>query len=81
MRKRNQISIAINFLIIVLYNSTFAQSTTTKEILWTTDWSPNGKFIAIGGNVDTLKIYNEKQLKLYKSFPIKNMQTFLYNNY
>lgn len=75
MRKRNQISIAINFLIIVLYNSTFAQSTTTKEILWTTDWSPNGKFIAIGGNVDTLKIYNEKQLKLYKSFPIKNTIT------
>ncbi len=75
MRKRNQISIALNFLIIVLYNSTFAQSTTTKEILWTTDWSPNGKFIAIGGNVDTLKIYNEKQLKLYKSFPIKNTIT------
>jgi WD40 repeat protein len=75
MAKRNQILATLNFLIIVLCNPTFAQTTTTKEILWTTDWSPNGKFIAVGGNVDTLKIYNDKHLKSYKSFPIKNTIT------
>ncbi|HRI28530.1 MAG TPA: hypothetical protein PK715_10780, partial [Chitinophagales bacterium] len=47
----------------------------TKEILWTTDWSPNGKYIAIGGNVDSLKIYNKTSLKIHKSFPVKNTIT------
>lgn len=65
----------LNFLFIILSNPTFGQNTLIKEILWTTDWSPNGKYIAIGGNVDTLKIYSESKLKLYKSFPIKNTIT------
>jgi WD40 repeat protein len=59
----------------VLSNQTSGQNTLTKEILWTTDWSPNGKYIAIGGNVDTLKIYCESNLKPYKSLPIKNTIT------
>jgi WD40 repeat protein len=75
MTKRNQILPTLSFLIIIFCNQTFAQNTITKEILWTTDWSPNGKYIAIGGNVDTLKIYSEHTLKLYKSFPIKNTIT------
>lgn len=65
----------LNFLIVVICNQTFAQNTLTKEILWTTDWSPNGKYIAIGGNVDSLKIYSESNLKPYKSLPIKNTIT------
>lgn len=75
MTKRNKTLTILSFLIIVLCNQTFAQSNTSKEILWTTDWSPNGKFIAIGGNVDTLKIYSKKAIKPYKSFPIKNTIT------
>lgn len=74
MKKRNQILAILNFMIIVLCNQTFAQNK-TKEILWTTDWSPNGKFIAIGGNVDTLKIYSQKNLKPFKSLPVKNTIT------
>lgn len=76
MTKRLKILAILNFLIIILSNQTFGQNALTKEILWTTDWSPNGKYIAIGGNVDTLKIYSEgNNLKLYKSFPIKNTIT------
>lgn len=73
--KRNQILTILNFLIIVFFNQSFAQNSATKEILWTTDWSPNGKYIAIGGNIDTLKIYSEKNLKPYKSIPLKNTIT------
>ena len=65
----------LNFLIVVFCNQTLAQNTLTKEILWTTDWSPNGKYIAIGGNIDTLKIYSGSNLKTYKSLPIKNTVT------
>lgn len=65
----------LNFLVAVFCNQIFAQNTLTKEILWTTDWSPNGKYIAIGGNVDTLQIYSEGNLKLYKSFLVKNTIT------
>ena len=65
----------INFLINAFCNQTFSQNTRKKEILWTTDWSPNGKFIAVGGNIDTLKVYNKRNFKLYKSFDIKNTIT------
>lgn len=75
MTKRNKILAILNFLIIVSTNQIFGQKTLTKEILWTADWSPNGKYIAIGGNVDTLKIYNERKLKSFKSFPVKNTIT------
>jgi len=75
MTKRLKILAILNFLIIILSNQTFGQNALTKEILWTTDWSPNGKYIAIGGNVDTLKIYSESNLKPYKSLPIKNTIT------
>lgn len=75
MKIRIKILILLNFLIIIFCNQIFAQNAVTKKILWTTDWSPNGKYIAIGGNVDTLKIYNSSNLKLYKSLPIKNTIT------
>jgi WD40 repeat protein len=75
MIKRNQISAILHFLIIVLCNQTYGQNTLKKEILWTTDWSPNGKYIAIGGNIDTLKIFSERNFKPYKSLPIKNTIT------
>ena len=75
MTKRIKILAILNFLIIVLSNQTFGQNSLSKEILWTTDWSPNGKYIAIGGNVDTLKIYKKGNLKIYKTFPVKNTIT------
>ncbi len=75
MTKRLKILAILNFLIIILSNQTFGQNALTKEILWTTDWSPNGKYIAIGGNVDSLKIYNKGYLKIHKSIPVKNTIT------
>ena len=75
MTTRIKILTFLNFLIVVFCNQTSAQNTLTKEILWSTDWSPNGKYIAIGGNVDSLKIYNGSDLKTHKSLPIKNTIT------
>lgn len=56
-------------------NQMLAQKITNKKILWTTDWSSDGKYIAVGGNLDTLKIYTATNLLLYKSIPIKNTIT------
>ena len=75
MTQQIKILTFLNFVILVFCNQTFAQNNLTKEILWTTDWSPNGKYIAIGGNVDTLKIYSKSNLNPYKSLPIKNTIT------
>ena len=75
MTKRIKILTFLHLLILVFCNQTFAQNTLIKEILWTTDWSPNGKYIAIGGNIDTLKIYSKSNLNPYKSLPIKNTIT------
>lgn len=75
MTKQIKILTILSLLIILCFNQTFAQNPTKKQILWTTDWSPNGKLIAIGGNIDTLAIYSEQNLKPCKSFPIKNTIT------
>ena len=75
MTRQIKILTILNCLIVIFFSQTFAQNTLIKEILWTTDWSPNGKYIAIGGNVDTLKIYSEGYLKPYKSLPMKNTIT------
>ncbi len=75
MTRQIKILRILNFLIVVFCNQLYAQNVIMKEILWTTDWSPNGKYIAIGGNVDTLKICSESNLKPYKSLPIKNTIT------
>lgn len=58
-----------------LVYQTSAQEKTNKQILWTADWSPDGRYIAVGGNTDTLKIYKSKNLKLHKNFPIKGTIT------
>lgn len=53
----------------------FAQRAIIKEFLWIADWSPNGKLIAIGRNINKLNIYSESKLKPFKSFHIKNTIT------
>ena len=66
------------FLIVLLAfisHQAIARQTAEKQILWTSDWSPNGKYIAIAGNLDTLKIYHAKDVKPYRSFPIKSTVT------
>ena len=65
----------IVFILFALSNQPYAQNPATKEIIWTTDWSPDGKYIALGGNIDSLKIYFGKNYKPYKSFPVKNTIT------
>jgi WD40 repeat protein len=83
-----KINIKINHMSInVAYKSFFvitlllfvlkidAQHSIEKQILWTADFSSDGKMIAIGGNVDKLMIYKTKNLDLIKSFPIANTIT------
>lgn len=42
------------------------------EQFWTADWSPDDRFIAVGGVDSILRIYHAKDLTLYKSFPVSS---------
>jgi WD40 repeat protein len=64
--------ITILFFLLILSNYAYGQDHLNKKILWTADWSSNDKYIAVGGNMDSLKVYSSKKLRLYKSFRIKN---------
>ncbi len=75
MIKSLRIFTLIKLLGIIFYNTAYGQNPIQKEILWTADWSPNGKHIAVGGNIDTLKIYNENNQTIHKAIPIKNTIT------
>lgn len=63
------------FLFVILGKSINAQETSIAEILWTSDWSADSKFVAVGGNIDSLKIISTKDFKLHLAFPIKNTIT------
>jgi WD40 repeat protein len=75
MTKRDFFFTTIIILLTFSGHQAVAQDTADKKIIWTTDWSPDGKYIAIGGNIDTLKIYSSKNLQLYKSYPTRNTIT------
>lgn len=75
MTKGKKLLTVFIVLLTFLDNRAFSQDTANKKILWSTDWSSNGKYIAIGGNIDTLKIYSAKDLQLHKSYPTKNTIT------
>ena len=56
---------------LLLFNS--QKPEISREILWTTAWSPNGKFIAVGGNQGDLKLFDGKTFQLIKTFPVKDV--------
>ncbi len=51
--------------------------TVYEEILWTSSWSPDGKYIAVGGNHGMLKIYSGEAFNLIKSYPEQHTITKL----
>ncbi len=75
MTKCERISGALMIVLAFIAFQAFAQEAVGKKIIWTADWSPDGKYIAIGGNLDTLKIYSEKDMSLFNAFPVKNTIT------
>lgn len=75
MTIRAKILTFTSFLIAVFTHQIYAQNPETKEILWTADWSPDGKLFAIGGNIGKLKIFSGSNLKPYKSLQLSNTIT------
>ncbi len=73
---KQQLSI---FLVITLCSCSNKLIPTTTDYddnihqqLWSADWSPDGKLIAVGGVDSLVRIYHAGNLKLYKSFPINS---------
>lgn len=75
MTKINNFIAVVVVLLTFLESQAYAQQTSNKKILWSTDWSRDDKYIAVGGNIDTLKIYRSDDLQLFKSYTIKNTIT------
>ena len=67
-------------LIIILFGCKEAEkkeSAFDKGLLWTVSWSPDGKYIASGGNQDTLRIFLGTNFKKEKNYPLSNTITKL----
>ena len=69
--KRN---VSCLILILLLVSNIFCQENEYEKTLWTVAWSPNGKFIATGGNQDELKLFDGNTFELLKTYPIKDVQ-------
>ncbi|WP_282162253.1 WD40 repeat domain-containing protein [Ulvibacterium marinum] len=61
-------------LILILTCNKAYQQTEDKTTIWTVAWSPNGKYIAAGGNQDVLKLFDGKTFELIKTYPVKGVQ-------
>ncbi|SNY95100.1 WD40 repeat domain-containing protein [Flagellimonas pacifica] len=61
-------------LISLLILCVSCKSEENKTTLWTLAWSPNGKYLATGGNQDSLKIFDAKSFELIKIFPVEGVQ-------
>ena len=70
-----KIPFLIFFLVILTRSMLIAQDNDFDKILWTADWSPDGKYIAVGGNHDSLKIFSGKTFKRLKTYPIRETIT------
>lgn len=65
--------IILIFVLFQLSNVSCQEERPTKT-LWTVAWSPNGKYIATGGNQDELKLFDGKTFELIKTYPVKGVQ-------
>ena len=66
------------FLFLALLQSSCKTSKSNfdyDKLLWTADWSPDGKFIAVGGNNNQLKILSAENLTLHRSLEKLNTIT------
>lgn len=54
-----------------------SQAPTIQDILWAADWSPDGLYIAMGGNHNRLLIFSGKDFKLIREYPVENTITKL----
>lgn len=60
--------------ILLLAHPVLAQQKKYNKTLWTVAWSPDGKYIATGGNQDELKLFDGNTFKLIKTYPVKEVQ-------
>ena len=60
----------ISIFIIGNLTNTFSQD--NSRILWSSRWSNDSKFIAIGGSDEHLRIYSTDSFKLYRSYFMQN---------
>lgn len=72
---KNPFRLILVLCMVFLGKEINAQDESVSKILWTCDWSADGKFIATGGNSDTLKIYETKEFKLFRAIPIQGTTT------
>jgi len=57
-----------------LASNVFAQQNEYNKTLWTVAWSPDGKYLATGGNQDELMLFDGKTFELIKTYPVKDVQ-------
>ena len=60
-------------LLLFVFNA-FGQQNEYNKTLWAVAWSPDGKYIATGGNQDELKLFDANTFELIKTYPVKNVQ-------
>ncbi len=61
-------------LLLVMAFDLFGQHEPDKKTIWTVAWSPDGRYIAAGGDLDELQLFDANTFKLIKTYPVQNVQ-------
>lgn len=65
---KSLLSVFLIQLHICIWNTASVAQVTKTPILWTVDFSPDGRFYAIGGNDKLLRIYHSAGYELFKTY-------------
>ncbi len=60
-------------LMTLLLSNVYCQKVKIQNTLWTVAWSPDGKYIATGGNQDALKLFDATTFEMIKTYPVKGV--------
>ena len=60
-------------VLILVFGISLGIYSQENKTLWTAAWSPNGKYIAIGGNQNALKIFDGITYELIQSYPVEEV--------
>lgn len=71
MQLKNRLSIFFTLALILLLSC--QKKALVREILWTTAWSPDGQYIAVGGNQGDLKLFDGETFELIKTYPVEGV--------
>jgi len=69
-----KIGYLLSICCLLTLNLSAQEEDSYSKTLWTVAWSPDGNYLATGGNQNDLKLFDARTFTLLKTYPVKDVQ-------